>query len=207
MLKKYIPHIKFSIGILLTIWGILLAIINHNKYFYIIFSLGLLIITWKTYNKISKRKFFNNFKPKHKIIFWATLIISSIIIDYIGTLLGYWTGAFFTSFEMSMKYIFQWAIPFMGIMFFILIGKEIFQRKFPKTTSLFLSIIIFGTILGFFMEYLNQFSQSWIILKMPLTNQRVGQFFLIFQTVGYWIMGMIPYTLHLIIKKIFKIQQ
>lgn len=207
MLKKHISAIEYTLGFLLMIIGVLMSVIGKNKYFYMIFSLGFLILTWKTYNKISRKKFFKNFKPKHQIFFWTLLIIASILADYLGTILGYWEGAFFTSFELTIKYIFQWAIPFTGIMFFILIGKKILEKQFSKPFAFILAVLIFGTTIGFTMEYLNQFAHSWTILEMPITNQRIGNFFLFFQTIGYWIMGIIPYTIYLITKKIFEIKQ
>lgn len=207
MLKKQIQTLEYFLGFTLIIIGILTSLIWKNKYFYVIFSLGLLIVTWKTYNKLSKKRFFKNFKTKHQIFFWTLLIITSIIADYLGTLLDYWQGAFFSNFELTIKYILQWAIPFTAIMFFILIGQKMLEKQFSKITSFILAIIIFGTTIGFIMEYLNQFAHSWTILKMPIINQKIGNFFLFFQTIGYWIMGTIPYTIYLITKKIFKIKQ
>jgi hypothetical protein len=33
---------------------------------------------------------------------------------------------------------------------------------------------------------------------MPLTNFRIGEYFIVFQTVGYWLMAIIPYLLYLL---------
>ncbi|HKL23183.1 MAG TPA: hypothetical protein VJ895_00360, partial [Candidatus Nanoarchaeia archaeon] len=162
--------ITYSTGISLIIIGIIMAIYFQSKYFYAILSVGILITFWKIYNSTSEKKLFHNFKKTHHFIFWIDLIITSIIIDYIGTKLGYWKGSFM-GIEGILKYPPEWAIPMVSTMIIFLIFKKIFQQKgINKYISAIISLTIFVTLFGIGIEYLNSFGQAWTIQSMPLTN-------------------------------------
>lgn len=193
--------ITYISGITLILLGIILAIIFQSKYFYAILSIGILITFWKIYNSTSEKKLFHNFKTKHHLIFWADLIITSIIIDFIGTKLGYWKGSFM-GIEGILKYPPEWVIPMVSTMIIFLIFKKIFQQKgINKYLSAIISLTIFITIFGIGIEYLNSFGQAWIIQSMPITNIKVGNFYLIFQTIGFWIIALIPFIEYKLIQK------
>jgi hypothetical protein len=197
-IKKIIIQIT---GIILIIIGIILAIQYQNKYFYAILSTGILITSWKIYNSTSQKKFFHNFKKEHKIIFWLDLIIISIIIDFIGTKIGYWKGSFM-GIEGILKYPPEWVIPMVSTMFIFLIFKKIFQQQgINKYISAIISLTIFVTIFGIGIEYLNSFGQAWIIQSMPITNIKIGNFYLIFQTIGFWTIALIPFIEYKLIQK------
>jgi hypothetical protein len=53
------------------------------------------------------------------------------------------------------------------------------------------------TPVGFLTESLNLHVESWKVLTMPLSNMKIGDFFVVFQTLGYWLMALIPYMLYL----------
>lgn len=197
----------YAIATILIILGIFLSTIKKHNYFYMILSMGLLILVWKIHNHIFKNKLMKNFKREHQLFFWFSLIIVSVIADIIGTQMGFWKGSFNTPFELSIKYLFQWAIPFVSLMILFLIGKKFLENEgVNKTISFCISLFIFITIFGIFIEFLNQFSYSWTINSMPITNFKIGNYFVIMQTIGYWTMTMIPYSIYLITKRIFKIK-
>ncbi len=193
--------ITYSTGISLIIIGIIMAIYFQSKYFYAILSVGILITFWKIYNSTSEKKLFHNFKKTHHFIFWIDLIITSIIIDYIGTKLGYWKGSFM-GIEGILKYPPEWAIPMVSTMIIFLIFKKIFQQKgINKYISAIISLTIFVTLFGIGIEYLNSFGQAWTIQSMPLTNIKIGNYYLIFQTIGFWIIALIPFIEYKLIQK------
>jgi hypothetical protein len=193
--------ITYSAGISLIILGIIMAIYFQSKYFYAILSIGILITSWKIYNSTSEKKLFHNFKKTHHFIFWIDLIITSIITDYIGTRLGYWKGSFM-GIEGILKYPPEWAIPMVSTMIIFLIFKKIFQQKgINKYISAIISLAIFVTLFGIGIEYLNSFGQAWIIQSMPLTNIKIGNYYLIFQTIGFWIIALIPFIEYKLIQK------
>jgi hypothetical protein len=86
----------------------------------------------------------------------------------------------------------------------LIIGITIFKKKFNQKISTILSLLIFVTLIGLFTEYINHFSNSWIILKMPLTSYHIGKYFLIFQTIGYWSMALITLLTYKFTEKFLK---
>ena len=65
-------------------------------------------------------------------------------------------------------------------------------------------MLIVVTPVGFLTESLNLNVYSWRVLNMPFSNFKIGDFFLIFQTLGYWLMALIPYGIYLLIDYIVK---
>ncbi len=178
-----------------------MAIKFQNKYFYSVFSLGILIVSWKIYNSISEKPLFHKFKTKHHLIFWIDIIIISIIIDYIGTKIGYWKVSF-VGMEGIIKYFPHWAIPMVSLMIIFLIFKKVLEKKKTnKIISPIISLTIPITILGIVSEYLNFFGNAWLIQSMPITDIKIGPYYLIFQTIGFWILTLIPYIEYKLIKK------
>lgn len=191
--QEKIKRILYIIGIISLLFGIYLSIFQKEPHFYAFFSVGLFLILLNVYNSISKDKLFEKWKTKQYIIFITTLIIISVILDKIGLSLGYWTYQYNTLFDEIIKYLFEWIIPFIYLMLTLIIGIKVFNKKFNKKISFVFSLIIFVTLVGLFTEYINLFSDSWTIIKMPFTDQKIGEFFIIFQTLGYWIMAIITF--------------
>ncbi len=171
---------SYILGIILLLFGIYLSVFEKEPHFYTLFSLGLLIIFINIYNSISKRKLFE--KNEEILKFSLFLLISCIVVDQIGLYLGYWAYQYKSFLDNLIKYIFEWAVPLTYFMLALMISKKIFQKGFDEKTSFVLSLIIPITLLGLFTEYINIFSNSWIVLKMPITNYKIGNFFLMFQT-------------------------
>ncbi|MEJ2267771.1 MAG: hypothetical protein P8X70_01705 [Nanoarchaeota archaeon] len=83
-----------------------------------------------------------------------------------------------------------------------MIGLDIFEKKFSFWIAFVLSLIIFVISLGFLTEYINLFSDSWIVLSMPFSNFKIGDFFIIFQFIGYPLMAIIPFIIYKISERI-----
>jgi multidrug transporter EmrE-like cation transporter len=57
---------------------------------------------------------------------------------------------------------------------------------------------------GLFTEALNMQVQSWVVLSMPVSDYQIGGFYVIFQTLGYWLMALIPYLLYRVTGRLFE---
>lgn len=192
----------YIIAGLFFLLGIILAFF-HEPHFYTFFSIGAFIILLHLYNKIANKKLFYYWRLKHFIIFYISLIAISIVIDYIGLSLGYWIYPHFQSvFDNILKYSFEWVIALLYHALILLIGVEIFKQKLGKIGALLLSLIIFIIPAGFLSEYLNLAARSWQVVGMPLTDYEICGFFIIFQTLGYWLMAFIPYALYKVVDNI-----
>ncbi len=196
--------ISYAIGIILLLIGIFMSISLQNPHFYTSFSIGLLIITLKIYNSLAKKPLFHKWKPKQHLTFWISLIIINIIIDKIGIYLNYWNYPSYNSIlDEILKYLFEWTAPLVYFMITLLIGFVIFKKtKTNNIIAFALSLLIFVTLLGFITEYLNHFTYSWQILSMPFSNYQINNYFIVFQTIGYWLMAVIPLIIYKFTEKI-----
>lgn len=192
----------FVIGIVLVLFGIYLSVFKKEPHFYTFFSIGMLVLLIVIYNFISKRKIFDKWKIKQCVFFFVVLVISCIIIDKIGMHLGYWRYNYSTLFDEILKYLFEWATPLIYFMVVLIIGLKIFEKKVPYWFAFLLSLIIFVIPLGLFTEWINLFSDSWIVLSMPFSNFKIGNFFIVFQIIGYPLMAIIPFIIYKISEKV-----
>jgi len=174
-------------------------------YFYALFSLGMFVILLALYNAFAATSLFENWRGRDILIFSLILLISCVGIDHLGMYLGYWEYPHYDSSDDLRKYLLEWAVALLYHMISLLIGIELFQKaKLHQTSAFFLSILIVVTPVGFLTETLNLNVYSWRVLRMPFSNFKIGDFFLIFQTIGYWLMALIPYGLYLLIDYIVK---
>jgi len=174
-------------------------------YFYALFSLGMFVILLALYNAFAATSLFENWRGRDILIFSLILLISCVGIDHLGMYLGYWEYPHYDSSDDLRKYLLEWAVALLYHMISLLIGIELFQKaKLHQTSAFFLSILIVVTLVGFLTETLNLNVYSWRVLRMPFSNFKIGDFFLIFQTIGYWLMALIPYGLYLLIDYIVK---
>lgn len=201
MAKKEIY--KIIIGTIFLIAGIYMAIFLKEAHFYSVFSIGAFLILFGIYNSTSKKALFNKWKIRDFFVFSFSLIVLSIIIDKIGIYLGYWTYPHFTNiFDEIIKYVFEWGVAFLYLMLSLMIGMNFFEKRgLGKQSCFVLSLIIFVTIIGLITEYINSFASSWKVLSMPVTDYGIGRYFLIFQTIGYWLTAVIPFMTYKIIDK------
>lgn len=189
-------------GIILLLIGIILSVFFKQPHYYTFFSIGAFLILLTIYNSFAKNKLFNKWKFNQYFLFIIIMIILSIILDKIGISSNYWTYKYNSIFDEILKYVFEWALAMTYIMISLLIGFEILKKKINTNLALIISLLIFVTAIGFLTEYLNHFSNSWIILKMPITNYNINGYFIIFQTIGYWSMSLITFFIYKKIEKI-----
>ncbi len=190
-------------GIIFLLIGIILSVFFKQPHYYTFFSIGAFLILLTIYNSISKKSLFNKWKINQYFLFATIMIILSIILDKIGISLNYWTYKYNSIFDEILKYLFEWALAMTYIMISFLIGIKIFEKaKLNKKLSSVLSILIFVTATGLITEFFNHFSNSWIILKMPVTNFSINGYFIIFQTIGYWLMSLITLFIYKRIAKL-----
>jgi len=197
-MNKQIKNLILLLGIIALLFSIYQAIILKQAHFYSLFSIGAFIILLYIYNSISKENLFKDWKTKEYFIFIGLLIITSVIIDRLGILLNYWVYPQYTSFlDELLKYTLEYALPLSYILLSLMIGKKIFEKlKINSAISFILSLLIFVTLTGLLTELVNMQVSSWKVISMPLTNYKIGNLFLIWHTIGYWLMAIIPYLLY-----------
>lgn len=196
----------YFIGIIFFLIGIYLTVFEKEPHFYTFFSIGLFIIFLLIYNNLAKVPFFYKWDKNKFMLFWIVMLGLSIIIDRIGMALGYWVSRYVTVTSEIIKYVFEWAVALIYIQLFFMIGVLLFRKlKFGYYTSIILSLLIFSTAIGFVTEYFNLFSDSWIVLSMPFTNYKIGDYFVVFQTLGYWVMAIIPFITYILVDNIKKL--
>jgi len=195
--------LNYLIGIFFLFAGVYLAVFQQEPHFYTFFSIGMVIVLYEIYKSTSKKQLFVKWKTKDYFLFAVILIIICMIIDRLGLFLGYWTDLYFLWYDIIIKYVFEWAVAFLYVTLALLIGIEFFRKaRLNYPVSFILSLLIFVTLAGIFTEFFNHFANSWIVLKMPFTNYKMGDYFIIFQTIGYWIIAVIPLSIYKIIDKI-----
>lgn len=180
-------------------------IILDLPYFYALFSLGMFVILLALYNSIAALSLFASWRGRDIIAFSSILLISCVVIDHLGMFLGYWEYPHYDSSDDLRKYLLEWAVALLYHMVSLLIGIELFQKaRMHQTSAFFLSMLIVVTPVGFLTEALNLNVDSWRVLRMPFTNYKIGDYFVVFQTIGYWLMALIPYGLYILVDYIVK---
>lgn len=171
--------------------------------FYTLFSIGMSLILTIIYRRVANKKLFLSWRHGHVIMFWLLLLLVSILIDRIGMQIGYWEYPHYGETDQARKYLFEWAAALFYHLLAFLIGVHVFRKLGAETVwAAGLSLVIFVTIIGLITESLNIQVYSWKITKMPFSNYRIGEYFLVFQTLGYWLMAIIPYALFVGLKKL-----
>ena len=181
-------------GIIFLGLGIYFSVVRREPHFYSLFSVGMAMILMSVYDSISKEKLFLKWKCRNYLVFVFSLLFLCFVFDRIGLAFGYWMYQYSGFFDEVLKYLFEWAVPFFYFMVALKIGMEIF-KKFDCRIAFVFSLIFFVTPLGLFTEWINLFSDSWIILKMPFSNLKIRDFFVVFQTLGYWSMAVISLSI------------
>ena len=180
--------------------GLYQNIVLSRPYFYALFSLGMFMVLLSLYKLLAAEKLFSKWSIPDVMVFATLLILACLIIDRLGMRLGYWEYPHYGPDDDLRKYLLEWAIALLYHMVSLLLGIEIFRKICTYDASAFLlSILLIVTPVGFLTEGLNLQVHSWRVLSMPFSNLKIGDFFLVFQTLGYWLMALIPYTLYLIV--------
>lgn len=187
------------LGIILFVISLIQAFVYDWAHYYTFFSLGLFLILLEIYRGITGKDVFERWKIWQHVLFWTMLLGACIFIDAFGMDAGYWIYPNYISlFDNLLKYVFEWVIAHAYLMISFMIGIEVFRKYFGynKVVSFFASIIVFSSIIGVFTEGINLLVDSWVILDVPLWNFKIGEFFVMFQTFGYWVMSVFPYLLY-----------
>ncbi len=196
IVKKFKKSITL-VGLTLLIFSLYQNLVLKQSHFYSAFSLGMFIILVVIRSRISKEGLFEGWNFKSIILFWLILLIISICIDMIGMSLGYWYYPHYQTIDHILKYPLEWVIALLYHMLSLLIGKEIFKRLgCSNLISFLLGLLIFVTPVGFLTESLNLQVDSWKVIDMPFTNYKIGSYWLVFQTLGYWLMAVIPLCIY-----------
>lgn len=206
MTIKYSSAIKQTVLFLLGLFILLVALYQNFvlklPYFYALFSVGMSMSLAAVYNLLFSPPIFHGWRPLHIAVFALLLLASCVAVDQIGMALGYWEYPHYGPEDTLRKYIFEWGVALFYHLLSLLIGLRLFERMGVRGTSaLLLGTLIIVTPVGFLTEYLNLHVYSWRVLSMPLSNMRIGEFFLVFQTIGYWAMALIPYLLYRLIDR------
>jgi len=190
--------ILLIVGIFILSIALYQNIILDLPYFYALFSLGMFIVLLALYNTLAADSLFGNWRGRDILFFSVLLLVSCVLIDHIGMRLGYWEYPHYDTADDLRKYILEWAIALLYHMVSLLLGIQLFKRLFlQKTTAFFMGMLVVVTPVGFLTESLNLKVDSWKVLSMPFSNVKIGGFYLVFQTIGYWLMALIPYILYL----------
>jgi hypothetical protein len=196
--EQHSRKILLIVGIFILTIVLYQNIILDLPYFYALFSLGMFIVLLALYNTISTDNLFGDWRGRDIVFFSGLLLLSCVLIDHAGMRLGYWEYPHYDTADDLRKYILEWAIALLYHMVSLLIGIQLFKRFFlHRTTAFFMGMLAVVTPVGFLTESLNLHVESWKVLTMPLSNMKIGDFFVVFQTLGYWLMALIPYMLYL----------
>ncbi len=104
--------------------------------------------------------------------------------------------------DTFLKYVFEWTIALSYHLVSLMVGIEFFKRlNLSESVSFFLSLFVIVTLVGFVTETFNIYVYSWRVISMPFSNYMIGPYFLVFQTIGYWLMAIIPWLIYILIFK------
>ncbi len=195
MQKKYL--LLAAAGIICTIISIYQLAALGLASFYTLFSIGMSLTLSGIYNAFSQDPLFGGWSTVQIIVFCVLMLVVSIFIDSVGMREGYWHYPHYGKADQVRKYIFEWGVALFYHFVALVAGIELFKRKgLDYRLSLIFSLLLVVTAVGFLTESLNQKVSSWRVISMPITNLRIGGYFLVFQTFGYWLMALIPYALY-----------
>ena len=176
------------IGTTLLAVGIYMSVGLKNPHFYTPFSIGLLLIVLNIYNTLAAEPIFHQWNIKKYLTFSVLLLAASIISDKIGLSLKYWDYPYYSKYlDKTVKILFEYALPLVYFMIILLIGKILISKfKINSILSFILSLFIFVPLSLIFTEYINSFSNSWVI-NFPK---------IIWFSFGAWLMAFIPLVIY-----------
>lgn len=187
---------QLIVGIACLVGSLVQLLVLKQAHFYTLFSVGMSVLLGTTYNRLSSRRLFTDWRPTHVLAFFLALFGLSVVIDRIGLYIGYWEYPHYEAADEVLKYLFEWAIALFYHLLALLIGVEILKRwRIEGVTGFVLGLLLLVTPVGLLTESLNIQVYSWRVVSMPISNYRIGGYFLVFQTIGYWLMAIIPYAL------------
>lgn len=188
-----------GLGIVLFLASLVQAFVYDWAHYYTFFSLGLFFIFLEIYRGVKGKGVFEGWKSWQFVLFWAMLLVACIFIDVLGVDAGYWVYPDYAFlFDDVLKYVFEWAVALVYFMVGLMLGMGVCKKYFGlgDAVSFFVSLFVFVGILGMLTEWVNLFVGSWVVLDMPISDFKVGDFFVVFQTFGYWTIAVVPYLIY-----------
>lgn len=189
---------NYFIGAGITSIGIILGVFFKEAHFYTFFSIGLFMIFLEIYKHIVHKKLFTRWTIWEHVAFWGMLLVASVIIDILGIRLNYWYYPdYVTTFDTLLKFTFEWCIALMYITLAFLIGVAILKKhKVQPVLAYAGSLVMFVIPMGFITEFFNHIAPSWIVIGTPFSQYSINGYFIVFQTLGYWVMALIPWIIY-----------
>ena len=189
--------LQLLLGILFTSISMYQLLALELAHFYALFSLGFSLILSALFLLLAKRPIFASWSVVRFITFFALLLGISILIDVAGMRLGYWEYPHYDMTDAVRKYLFEWTIALFYHFVAFVVGIEVFRRTgFEPLPAKLLSLLIVVSLVGLLTESMNLRVESWRVKSMPISDVRIGDYFVVFQTIGYWLMALIPYGLY-----------
>lgn len=190
---KKIIYLELFAGIFLLIFGVYSSVVLNNPHFYTPFSIGSFLISLGLYRLLVKKSFFDKWNIRSHIIFWSLLCLACLIVDRIGIALDYWHYPYYSgALDEIIKITLEYAIPLASFAVFAFLVFELINKKLlNKFLSYSISIITTSSLILILTEYVNSFSDSWVV-TLPL---------IIWFTVGAWFMALIPMVIYKIINQ------
>ena len=171
----------FILGLLTLLIALYQNFVLKLPYFYALFSVGMSILLYIAYRRVSSEPLFKHWTFLHGTAFIVLLLAACVAIDHIGMALGYWEYPHYDNNDVVRKYTFEWAVALFYHLLSLLVGMRLFERKGASPPRAFAySMLVVVTLVGFLTEFLNLHVYSWRVLSMPLTDFRIGEYFLIF---------------------------
>ncbi len=199
-MKRFKFYIKHLTGPVCLVISVVQTFIFKQPHFYTLFSIGFYLIFLDLYEIITRRNFFHEWGKREKFLYYVVLFAASIFTDFCGMKLGYWIYPHYSNDDTFLKYVFEWTIALSYHLVSLMVGIEFFKRlKLSESVSFFLSLFVIVTIVGFITETFNVCVYSWKVISMPFSNLMIGPYFLVFQTIGYWLMAIIPWLIYIVI--------
>lgn len=195
--------VVLATGILCLAVSLLELFVFHRPDFYTLFSLGACLVLVHAHDRLAARPLFGGWRGRSWALFVGGLLFFCVAIDQTGMELGFWRYPHYGALDEVRKYIFEWGLALLYHLAAYRAGF-VFLRRLGASPPLSaaISMLVGVTLVGVVTEWLNLYVLSWEVLSMPVTNAKIGPFFIIFQTLGYWLMVLFPYPIYLVVDRI-----
>ena len=191
------------VGFVCTTISLYQLLVLKHAHFYTLFSIGMSLLLSIAYNRISRRRLFSHWGLYYIFLFCAVMFLVSIFIDKLGLRAGYWEYPHYDRLDEFRKYLFEWVVALFYHLVTLLLGFELLlKRRVDSKWAFALSLLLFVTVIGLITESLNIQVYSWRVRRMPISNFQIGNYFIVFQTLGYWLMALIPFAIYIAIERI-----
>lgn len=184
-------------GVALVTLGVVMAINAHLAHFYAPFSAGLALIGWYIVRFRLGITLFRQWQWPLFLLFLISLLAFAVIADYFGIAYGWWAYPNYHSpLDWMVQKILEFVIAMLYLFFFLLAGQHLWQRYVNRPAALAASMLTTVLPLAIVTQLINLRAHSWVVLDMPVTDATVASVSVMFTTVGYWMLAIVPYALY-----------